>query len=66
MTIVHHAKLSALYPRVVILSQAKRLDKPPFCHSYTSFGAWPIDHYMSLQGFTMGRMPGLAMLVAIP
>jgi hypothetical protein len=39
---------SALYPRVVISSLAKRLEKPPFCHSYTSFGVWPRDHYMPL------------------
>jgi hypothetical protein len=28
---------------------AKRLEKPPFCHSYTSFGVWPRYHYMSLR-----------------
>jgi hypothetical protein len=52
-----------MYPREVILSLAKRLEKPPFYHSYTSFGAWPRDHYMPLQRFTMGRMPGLAKVV---
>jgi hypothetical protein len=45
-------KGSTLYPRVVISSLAKRLQKPPFCHSYTSFGVWPRDHYMSLQRLT--------------
>jgi hypothetical protein len=65
MTVAQFAKVSALYPRVVVSSLAKRLEKPPFYHSYTSFGAWPIDHYMLLQRFTMGRMPGLAKLVAI-
>jgi hypothetical protein len=60
MIVVHFAKVSALYPRVVISSLAKRLEKPPFCHSYTSFGVWPRDHYMPLQRFTMGRMLGLA------
>jgi hypothetical protein len=33
MTVVHFAKVSALYPRVVISSLAERLEKPPFCHS---------------------------------
>jgi hypothetical protein len=45
-------KGSALYPRVVISLLAKWLEKPPFCHSYTSFGGWPRDRYMSLQRFT--------------
>jgi hypothetical protein len=60
MRVVHFAKVSTLYLWVVISSLAKRLEKPPFCHSYTSFGAWPRDHYMSLQRFTMGHMLGLA------
>jgi hypothetical protein len=63
MIVVHFAKVSALYPRVVISSLAKRLEKPPFYHSYTSFGAWHRDHYMPLQRFTVGRMPGLAKVV---
>jgi hypothetical protein len=63
MIVVHFAKVSALYPRVVISSLAKQLEKPPFYHSYTSFGVWPRDHYMSLQRFTMSRMPGLAKVV---
>jgi hypothetical protein len=63
MTVIHFAKISTLYPRVVISSLAKRLEKPPFCHSYTSFGVWPRDHYMLLQKFTMGHMPSLAKLV---
>jgi hypothetical protein len=63
MTVVHFAKVSALYPRVVILLLAKQLEKPPFCHSYTDFGVWPRDHYMLLQRFTMGRMLGLAKIV---
>jgi hypothetical protein len=33
ITVVHFAKVSALYPRVVISSLAKRLEKPPFSHS---------------------------------
>jgi hypothetical protein len=57
MIVVHFAKVSALYPRVVISLLAKRLEKRPFCQSYTSFCAWPRDHYMSLQRFTIGRMP---------
>jgi hypothetical protein len=63
MTVVHFANVSALYPRVVILSLAKQLEKSPFCHSYPSFGVWLGDHYMSLQRFTMSRMPGLAKVV---
>jgi hypothetical protein len=60
MTVVHFIKVSVLYPRVLISSLAKRLEKPHFCHSYTSFGVWLRDHYMSLQKFTMTRMSGLA------
>jgi hypothetical protein len=60
MTVVHFAKVGALYQQIVISSLAKQLEKPPFCHSYTSFGVWPRDHYMQLQRFTMGRMLGLA------
>jgi hypothetical protein len=63
MTVVHFTKVSALYPHIVISSLAKRLEKPPFSHSYISFGAWPRDHYMPLQRFTMGRMPSFANVV---
>jgi hypothetical protein len=63
MTVVHFAKVSTLYPQVVISSLSKRLEKPPFYHSYTSFGVWTRDHYMLLQRFNMGRMPGLAKVV---
>jgi hypothetical protein len=42
-------KGSTMYPRVVISSLAKRLAKPPFCHSYTFFSVWPRDHYIPLQ-----------------
>jgi hypothetical protein len=52
-----------MYPHIVISSLAKRLEKPPFYHSYTSFGAWPRNHYMPLQRFTMGRMPRFAKIV---
>jgi hypothetical protein len=38
----------------VISSLAKRLQKPPFCHSYISFGVQPTEHYMSLQRSTTG------------
>jgi hypothetical protein len=65
MIVIHFAKVSTVYPQVVISLLAKRLEKPPFCHSYTSFGVWPKDHYMPLQRFTMGRMLGLAKVVAI-
>jgi hypothetical protein len=63
MTVVHFAKVNVLYPRVVISSLAKQLGKPPFYHSYPSFGVWPGDHYMPLQRFAMSRMPGLAKIV---
>jgi hypothetical protein len=52
MIVVHFTKVSVLYPRLVIPSLAKRLEKPPFCHSYTSFGVCPRDHYMPLQRST--------------
>jgi hypothetical protein len=65
MIVVHLEKVSTLYPQVVISSLAKRLEKPPFCHSYTSFGVWPRDHYMTLQRFNMGHMPGLAKVVTV-
>jgi hypothetical protein len=54
MIVVHLAKVSAMYPWVVISSLPERLEKPPFCHSSTSFGVWPIDNYMSLQRSTTG------------
>jgi hypothetical protein len=63
MTVVHFAKISVLYPWVVISSLAKQLEKHHFCQSYTSFGVWPKDHYKLLQRFTMSRMPGLAKVV---
>jgi hypothetical protein len=57
---VHFAKVSTLYPRVGISSLAKRLEKSPFCHSYTSFGVWPRDHYMqSLAKVVRGTIPML-------
>jgi hypothetical protein len=63
MIVAHFAKVSALYPRVVISSLAKRLEKPSFYHSYTFFGAWPRDQYMLLQRFTMGRMSSFPKVV---
>jgi hypothetical protein len=63
MTIIHFGKVSTLYPWVVISSLAKWLEKSHFCHSYTSFGAWPRDHYMLSQRFTIDHMPGLAKVV---
>jgi hypothetical protein len=41
-------------PRVVISSLRQQLEKPPFYHSYTSFGVWPKDHYVLLQRSTIG------------
>jgi hypothetical protein len=66
MIIVLFAKVSALSPRVVISSVAKRLEKSHFCHSYTYFGVLPRDHYMSLQRFTIGHMLDLAKVVVVP
>jgi hypothetical protein len=66
MIIVLFAKVSALSPRVVISSVAKRLEKSHFCHSYTYFGVLPRDHYMSLQRFTIGYMLDLAKVVVVP
>jgi hypothetical protein len=63
MIVIYFAKVSTMHPQVVISSLAKRLEKPHFCHSYTFFGVWPRDHYMSLQRFTMGRMLGLVKIV---
>ena len=54
MIVVHFAKLSALYPRVVISSLRGRLENLLFAILYTSFGVWPRDHYMPLQRFTTG------------
>jgi hypothetical protein len=41
----------------------EQLENPPFYHSYTSFGVWLRDHYMLLQRFTIGHIPGLAYVV---
>jgi hypothetical protein len=62
MTVVCFAKVNVLYPLVVISMLAKRIENLLFA-ILTIFGAWPRDHYMALQRFTMGRMPGLAMVV---
>jgi hypothetical protein len=63
MIVVLFAKVSAMYPRVVILSQAERLENLIFTIFYTSFGVWLRDHYMSLQMFTMGHVIGFARVV---
>jgi hypothetical protein len=52
-----------MYPRVVISSLIGRLENLIFAIIYTSFGVWLRDHYISLQRFTMGRMPDLAKVV---
>jgi hypothetical protein len=66
MIVVYFVKVSAMYPHVVILLLAKRLENLLFAILYTSFGVWSKDHYMSLQKFTMGRIPRLAKVVVIP
>jgi hypothetical protein len=63
MTVIQFAKVSIMYPRVVISSLCGRLENLPFAILYTSFGVWPRDHYMPLQRFTIGRMPSLAKVV---
>jgi hypothetical protein len=55
-----------MYPHIVISSLIERLENIFFAILYTSFGVWPRDYYMPLQRFTMGRMSGLAKVVAIP
>jgi hypothetical protein len=47
-------KGSAMYPWVLISSLRGRLEKPPFYHSYTSFGVCLRDHYLLLQRSTTG------------
>jgi hypothetical protein len=54
MIVVHFAKGSALYPRIVILSLVGRLENLIFTILYTFFGVWPRDHYMLLQRSTTG------------
>jgi hypothetical protein len=54
MIVIHFAKVSTLYPRVVISSLRGRLENLLFAILYTSFGVWPRDHYMSLQRSTTG------------
>jgi hypothetical protein len=56
MIVVHFAKVSAMYPCVVISSLAKQLENLLFAILYTSFGEWPRDHYMSLRRLTPDRM----------
>jgi hypothetical protein len=46
MIVVYFAEVSALYPRVVILLLAKRLENLIFVILYTSFGVWCRYHYM--------------------
>jgi hypothetical protein len=48
MIVVLFAKVNVLYPRVVISSLAKNLEKHHFCYSYTSFSVWLRDNYMPL------------------
>jgi hypothetical protein len=63
MIVVLFAKVSALYPWWVISSLAKWLGNLLFAILYISFGVRPKDHYMPLQRFTIGHMPGLAKVV---
>jgi hypothetical protein len=63
MTVVHFTKISAMYPSIVISSLIGWLENLIFTILYTFFGVWPKNHYMSLQRFTMGRMPSFAKVV---
>jgi hypothetical protein len=56
MIVVYFVNVSTLYPHVMILSPVG--ENLLFTILYTSFGVWPSDHYMPLQRFTMGHMPG--------
>jgi hypothetical protein len=56
MIVVHSAKLSTLYPCVVILLLIRRLENLLFVFLYTSYGLWPRDHCMFLQRSTLDRM----------
>jgi hypothetical protein len=66
MIVIHFAKVSDMYPRVVISLLARRLENHIFTILYTSFSIWHRYHYMLLQRFSMGRMSGLAKVVTIP
>jgi hypothetical protein len=52
MIVVHFAKVSALYPWIVISSLYGWLENLLFIILYTSFCVWPRDHYMPLQRST--------------
>jgi hypothetical protein len=56
MIVVHFAKVSTLYPRIVTSSLCGRLENLLFAILYTSFAVWPRDHYMSLQRLNLERM----------
>jgi hypothetical protein len=61
MTVVHFAKVSALYPQVVISSLAKQLVKPPFlpllhfpwCMAHRSLHVITKVYYRSMSCFAM-------------
>jgi hypothetical protein len=63
MNIVHIVKASALYPRVVISSLAKRLENLLFAILTLLLVYGPEITTCRLQRFTMGHMSGLAKVV---
>jgi hypothetical protein len=63
MNIVHIVKASALYPRVVISSLAKRLENLLFAILTPLLVYGPEITTCRLQRFTMGHMSGLAKVV---
>jgi hypothetical protein len=54
MIVIHFAKVSTMYSRVVISSLAKRLENLLYAILHTSFGVWSKNHYMTLQRSTIG------------
>jgi hypothetical protein len=66
MIAIYFVKVSAIYPRVVISSLAKRLESLLFLIPYIFFGPlWPRDYYMSLQRSTTGVCHALLRFLTI-
>jgi hypothetical protein len=63
ITVIHFAKVSALYPRVVISSLRGRLEKPLFAILTLPLVHGPKITTCCYKRFALSRMPGLAMVV---
>jgi hypothetical protein len=61
MIVVYFAKGQCLILTISDFITRWWLEKPPFCHSYTSFGVWPRDHYMPLTRVYYRSMSSFAM-----